>query len=34
MGCDNKTELQMYYDVYDRQERILNGRIHNADIDL
>ena len=33
-SADNQTELQMYYDVYDRQERILNGRIHNADIDL
>ena len=32
--AETETEVQLYYDVYDREEAILQGRIHNADLDV
>ncbi|MBT5059233.1 MAG: TonB-dependent receptor [Gemmatimonadetes bacterium] len=31
---DHEFEAQVYYDLFDRDEAVLHGRIHNADIDL
>ena len=31
---DSETELQLYYDVYHRDQRILEGQLHNADLTL
>lgn len=31
---DHELEAQVYFDLFDREEVVLNGRIHNADIDL
>ncbi|MEE3263732.1 MAG: TonB-dependent receptor plug domain-containing protein [Candidatus Latescibacterota bacterium] len=31
---DHELEIQAYYDLFDREEAVLHGRIHNADVDL
>jgi iron complex outermembrane recepter protein len=33
-GADDEIEAQVYYDLFDREEFVLQGRMHNFDIDV